>query len=449
MPRHLLIIAQSFPPIAGVAAYRPMRLANAMVARGWDVSVMTTAPMDLVYRWGDPSLRGYVDPRVQVFTLPDSQTPYLPRRDWTDKPRRAWSLATRVFKTVLGTASVALNHNDLYSAHRALTAGGAFPPLRMDYRWSVTAAELARQLHATRPISVVLGTMPPHFAGVTARVIASSLGVPYVLDYRDRWVGNPHLSVGERADMLERRLLGRAAVVITTSEGLARDLSEDALGGVTVIPNGFDPRVWAGALTPEAAAVRTTPHTPLRIVHVGTIYESSRPVALIDALTALPAGTASLALYGDIPAEVVDRAHAAAPAVSLHGVVPAAEARAVVATADLGLSFETGAPEQIPAKIFDYVASRTPAIFVGRADHEAAAILARCGLLVGVAESADALKSLLEDAAAKVAAGLPLVTPNDDAIFELSAEGQGARYAELLESAAASAGSSSSASNPR
>ena len=432
MRPHLLIIAQSFPPIAGVAAYRPMRLANAMAARGWRVTVACAPPMNLVYRWADPALAKYVDPAVRVVALPDSQTPFMPRHDWTDRPRKLVSFAIRVTKSLTGTGRLALMHPDLFAAMRSLVRGYRYPVLRMDYAWCGRVATLARDLHLDEPISVVLATMPPFYAGIAARVVSDDLNVPYVLDYRDIWKGNTFQAVAPNQDLLEQDLLDGAAHVIGVTEGIAAALTARTATPVATVPNGFDPQMY-----PHESCKTVQDEGPLRIVQAGTLYPGSGFVDLVAAVAKMPGETVTLDAYGDIGPEATAAIAAAPEHVRYHGFVPSAVAKQAVCDADVALVMEIPFEvATIPSKTFEYLATRKPVIFIGDRTHENARLLERCGLLAGAHTGEGDLATVVRLLAARKRSGTPLTEPNEDAIKKFDPEALGARFAAVLQDTA-------------
>ena len=435
MRPHLLIIAQSFPPIAGVAAYRPMRLANAMVQRGWDVSVACAPPMDLVYRWGDPQLTQYVGSAVNIYTIPDSQTPYMPRHDWTDQPRRYWALGKRILRWLGGSARIALLRPDVFTAMRTLVRNDRYPRMRMDYAWCGRVAILAEELNQTHPITVVLATMPPFYAAVAARVAADGCRVPYVLDYRDTWEGNTFQAAAPNQHELEQELLDGAAAVIGVTEGISQALTARTATPVATVSNGFDPRMYPqpreGAPAEDGG--------PLRIVQAGTLYPGSGFTDLVAAVAKMPAETATLDAYGDVGHEVSSAMAASPDHVRYHGFVPSAVAKQAVCDADVAVVMEI--PFEVPttpSKTFEYLATRTPVIFIGSRDHETARLLDRAGLLVGAHRGESELSTLVAMLAAKKRSGTPLAEPNEDAIAQYGPDALGDRFAAVLGSAAGS-----------
>lgn len=428
MKPHLLLIAPLFPPIAGVGVYRPVRLANALVHAGWAVTVVCVRPLNLVYRWEDASLLKMVDPRVQVVTLPDSVFALPASLDWLGPAGPALGNVIRALKTLACNLVEAVARPGTFRQVRALVGQQRYPTLRMDYRWAGAVSKLASQLDQQEPFTGVLASVPPFYGGVVARVVSQQLRVPYGIDFQDRWAGNPYLTLATHTQDLQDDLVAGAAAVYTASEPVRAELSETAQAPVTRLPIGFDPAMWFA----QSDGVRPVPQRPLSLVHAGTVYEPTRPLTLSLALEQLPAGSVTVTFVGDTNGEFIAQTHHLAPLVQHRGLVGAAKARQLVVAADIGIAFETAAPEAVPAKIFDYLGARKPAIWVGRTDHEAAAILRECGLLVGSGSTAEELRAVLDAAVNRWAAGQPLAQPNEAAIQRYSVAAIGSQFVETM-----------------
>ena len=405
-----------------------MRMANALAAEGWTVTVACVRPLNLVYRWRDDSLRDLVSDRVTVYTVPDSGFALPPYLDWLGPVGLAAGTAIRAAKTILLNLMEALIRPRVFWRIRSLVSRGRYPALRMDYRWTCGVVQLARVIHAEQPITGILATMPPHFSSVTARVVSEELDVPYGMDFQDRWVGNPYLSIGKHAAALQEELLAGAAAVYTASNPLKVDLTASVPVQVTRLPIGFDPAMWPNDTTYR----RSSSAGGLTLIHAGTMYESTRPLLLSCAIEQLALESVTAHFVGDTTPDFIKKTRHLAPHIQHRDIVVATEARRLVAEADIGVAFETGAPEAVPAKIFDYLGARKPTIWVGRDDHEAAEILRECGLLIGTGTTAEELVSVLESAVRHWQTGEPLTQPRDSAIEQYSIARIGASFTRTM-----------------
>ena len=169
--------------------------------------------------------------------------------------------------------------------------------------WYRPAVKRARALHATQPFNAILATAPPYTSCLIARKLSKLLGLPYLLDFRDDWFGNPrhvyptwlHKKLHQR---LEKRSLTGASSVITINNVIARSIekrlqdSRSAISkpsqsipskskpAITVIPQGFDPSDFATAATPKASS-------KLQFIYTGVFYDAQKPDYFLKALAAL------------------------------------------------------------------------------------------------------------------------------------------------------------------
>ena len=99
------------------------------------------------------------------------------------------------------------------------------------------------------PVNVVVSTGPPHSDHLVGAQIARRLGVPFVMDLRDDWYGNPmNTSRAPWHDPVQGRLeawaVARAARVVVISDEAVDKLTTRyprLRGRAVSIPNGYDP----------------------------------------------------------------------------------------------------------------------------------------------------------------------------------------------------------------
>ncbi|MCS6908261.1 MAG: glycosyltransferase family 4 protein [Anaerolineales bacterium] len=105
---------------------------------------------------------------------------------------------------------------------------------------------------SVKEISVVWGTSPPLFQGLTAWCVARLKRKPFLFEVRDLWpafavqVGvlkNPLLIAA--SEWLERFLLRRADLVVVNSPGFVEHVQKRGAKRVEVIPNGSDLELFA------------------------------------------------------------------------------------------------------------------------------------------------------------------------------------------------------------
>jgi glycosyltransferase involved in cell wall biosynthesis len=292
-------------------------------------------------------------------------------------------------------------------------------------------------------VDAVLATGPPFSALVVGARAARRLGVPFVADYRDAWrdypgAAHPSGLHRARAVALERAVLGGAAAVVCASD-FSSEVRE--LGGPEplLLPNGFDPAdipTWS----PDAAG-------PLRLAFMGTVYGTTNPSPVLEALASLrdgggPGSDARLVMVGNVPRTFLDsvRTLGLEGVVEVRGYLPHGEALAVVAGADVGLVVLKGGAQVravLTGKIYEYLGMGLPVLLVGPPDGTAADLLraARAGTIVpyDAAAVSEAIRSLAE---AK-ASGVPPARPDPDVVAAFDRREQAGVLARLLDRVAA------------
>ncbi|WP_114906585.1 glycosyltransferase family 4 protein [Ornithinimicrobium murale] len=220
--RRVVLASRIFAPEAAAATFRLTEVVRALVARGAQVRVLTSAP-----------------------------PPGQQARDATDVPGAAVRRAP-VLRDATGYVR------------------GYLPYLSFD-------APLAVRLLTTPRPDVIL-VEPPPTTGAVVRVVSgmrSLLGrrVPYVYYAADVWsdasesVGAPRAVVG-LLRWVERFALRGARDVLAVSEGVAERVRELGADPVTVVRNGIDTELF----TPEGAVPGAAPAAPF-LVYAGTASE--------------------------------------------------------------------------------------------------------------------------------------------------------------------------------
>jgi len=354
-PLRILIVAARFPPENAIAALRPAAWAQFLAAHGHTVSVLTTAAAGAETDIGVERMC-VPPPGVSFFARADrlagapvSAVPAAPRRTLA---RLLYWL--RRERGVLCSARMPDHHDP----------------------W------IPRALHRLRgrQWDVVLSTHGPYACHVVAWWLRrKGHASRWVADFRDLWSDNhifpglPPFSWVE--PLIEHRLLRRADALTTVSEGLAATLGARHHRAVTVIRNGID----LGQLD----ALEPQPVWPddglFRIVYTGTIYASGQdPSPFFAAVRAMRAagepgsGRLRLVFAGKFQWGLEEQLLRAGlrDITEQPGHVP--HARALRMQRDAGallfLPFVSPTHEGIlTGKLFEYLASGTPILSVGRA----------------------------------------------------------------------------------
>jgi glycosyltransferase involved in cell wall biosynthesis len=280
-------------------------------------------------------------------------------------------------------------------------------------RFLVHEARLARALRALRP-----DILHAHDSNALIAVgwAARSLGVPFVYDAHDLWLGRPRR---ERSRLyfalnqllyrvVERVLVPRAAATLTVSEPIARHLRRRyRLLRVHLVPNYPEPDsgaergdlrslVGGGSIGNRGAVV----------LYLGGLMAGRGLEGLVDAIGL--ARSSDLVLLGDGPlaADLLRRAAASGAADRVHLLAPVAPelVTAYAASADVGVSpivpSSLNYRYSLPNKLFQYMAAGLPVVASDLPQVREVVDGARCGLVVDTtrpSEIAAAIERLAAD----------------------------------------------------
>ncbi len=214
------------------------------------------------------------------------------------------------------------------------------------------------------PADIVLATIPPRTSAVIATLLAPRFNARLVLDYRDPWMplpGEPQMPRWrQRLDRaLEKFCLKRASLILSTTDGLGRDLTEAGGPRTVVVPNAFDPSLFDG--------VDASRDPRFTITYAGNLSGLRSAVPILEALRRLretrrlPPSGLVLRVLGTSGAEVAAAAErlGVADLVEVREFLPFREALSYMKGSDvLLLVVADNHAHLIPAKVFDYLAAR-------------------------------------------------------------------------------------------
>jgi hypothetical protein len=228
---------------------------------------------------------------------------------------------------------------------------------------------------------VVFASAPPFTALMIGRRLARQAGVPWIAEYRDRFLEDPysHRSwfARRRDAWLENHWLRGVAGLVTVSEPWAEEYRARLGLPVATVFNGFDPDDF-----PAEYPRRATDPAVLRIVYTGVLYTDRRdPSPLFAALARMPERDAvRVEFYGADPASLRAMAerHGVVDHVGINGRVPYVESIDVQMNADVLLLLQWNDPLErgnVPGKLFEYLGARRPVLGLGVEDGVPARIL--------------------------------------------------------------------------
>jgi glycosyltransferase involved in cell wall biosynthesis len=395
--KRLLAVSWEMPPMYGPRAAQVSRTLVRLADMGWRPTTVCLAPA----RGGPHPLDGTVSeslPGVELVRVPSPEE-WLP-------VRAAWRLAPPL-RDFPDTTRVWVGR-----AVRAAVGAAA-------------AGEYAGLVSFAQPWS-------DHLVGLR---VHRQTGLPWVAHFSDPWADSPYATPRQRA--IWRRMEAdvvreAAAVVFVTNETV--DLVMAKYPGewrrkAFVVPHGFLPR-GSGS---QARRPRTGPR-PMRIVHTGRFYTGLRtPVTLLQALARLRArepldGVLELSFVGPHTEEFAADARAlgVSDLVQFAGRVPAAEAAALAAEADVLLVIDApsrGPSPFLPSKLIDYLPLRLPIFGVTPEPGATARVLRRLGGSVAPPDDVGAIVDALADLVGRWRRGTLAVGPSFDSVageFDIS-----------------------------
>ncbi len=445
---NLLILSQHFYPSPAVGAKRISELACRLRDLGWRVTVVT-APADRVPELVD-RIRG-----IEVLDVPRPRKLYPLLAYW---PKHLWALlrVRRGQRAAEGEAAVAISVPAQPTTGQVQRGSQLLAWLKRNYHaleltiddsklWSFRA--LLRALGIRRRFDWIISTGPPNSVHVAARVMAGATGARWIMDLRDPWVCNHTWIDREKSDsalraLLERRLerncAARADYVTLASPGIGRGLQArmpELAGKFRLILNGFD----GDMASPAQAQGR------LRLLYAGTLYLNRNPFPLLEALRYLVSEPGmdrrhvSFTLLGgcerwngqDVMAWV-GRA-GLEDVVQVRPPVPPKQAAMAMEQAEVLVNFAQGQPDQIPAKVYDYLATQREILLIAENESDSARITRACGAgRVVEPHDTDALRRTLRELYQHYVMQARPHTPNADRIRTYSREYQNRMFIELL-----------------
>ena len=311
--------------------------------------------------------------------------------------------------------------------------------------WSVQV--LLRALRLGPRFDGIISSGPPHSVHFAARLLAGLTGAQWIMDLRDPVVctniwpeqGATASALRDRVERwVERTTVRHARGVTVASPGIGSVLVQrvPAVGGkLQVVLNGHDGR----------AAPTVWPTGQLRLLYAGSLYLNRNPFPLLEALHDLLNQTTVNRLK--VRFRLVGQCERwngrqLLPWIESMGmgdvvqVLPAVspiEVAALMRESEVLVNFAQGQPQQIPAKLYDYIASGREMLLIAEADSDAARITRESGAgrIIEPEDHAGLRAAVGELYTFYVARGLAYA-PDDDIIDRFSREHQNQRFMNLL-----------------
>lgn len=387
--RRILFVTGFFPPNAPMGAVRVGKLEQYWRTRECDVRVLA---LDLPAPSRREETAGATVFRIPV-ALPQ-KTPQAHkaarRRASEPRPRQAAEEASQPKAGLADLYRDILFFPDRYRSW-------VKPAVRLALSWA----------GAWRP-DVIYSSGPPHSGHLVAARLCARLGVPWIAELRDLWLGNPyedvHPLIRPLHAVVAKRALRRAQAYVVVTRGARTRMQAIADRPAVVAYNGFDPADFAGL-----ECVEPLDPERLTIVHAGSIYAGRRdPAPLFAAMRALSDKCALVRCiffhdsWGSIAA--LTRRHGLAHCVEIRDPVPRTDILRLERQADILLECHWRDPAGdgvIPGKLFEYIGARRPILSLGSVTAEAAEIVRSNHLGLAANEPEEIRAMLLQSLEAK------------------------------------------------
>lgn len=372
-PAKVLIITYYWPPSGGAGVQRWLKFAKYLPASGWIPVVLTVLPEYAAYPYKDTSLYGEIPIDAEVHRTKAVNYFALYGRDQSKIPGAGFASGTE---------------KGLKNMISRFIRGNLFIP---DPRigWNRYAFRKACELIKTGNITHVITTSPPHSTQLIGlRLKRRFPQIKWVADMRDPWTDiyyydmfRPSLPARMLDRHLERSVLTKADTVITVGNVLASVLagkSGNTEKMIRVLPNGFDEEDFEG--------INPTLPDKFTITYVGTLSPAYPVGGFIDAVSEARSKGISIEMkfVGTVPGPIQELFPAddegrkpefinyCEHPVAIRHMMDSSLLLLIIPDHPSSRSILTG-------KIFEYLATEKPILFLGPADGDAARLLSLCG----------------------------------------------------------------------
>ncbi|MFK7843905.1 MAG: glycosyltransferase, partial [Rhodothermales bacterium] len=260
--KRLLVIAYYFPPMGLSGVQRITKFVKYLPENNWSPTVLTVEP------------GGY-------FAFDSSLMEDLTNESISIERTSAFD-PTRIFNK---KTTVSLPKESSRKWLSKLSQFVFIPDNKIG--WYKQAIDRAVSLHKENPFDCILATAPPYTSCLIARQISKRCGIPYMLDFRDDWLGNPrhqyptilHKQLHKR---LESKAFKDAASIITINDVIADAMKRRhpaRADAISIVNQGFDPADFTNLKQPPAKGA-------LNLLYNGVFYDAQKPDYFLKALAA-------------------------------------------------------------------------------------------------------------------------------------------------------------------
>jgi glycosyltransferase involved in cell wall biosynthesis len=367
--KKVLIITYYWPPSGGSGVQRWLKYVKYL--RDFDIEpiVLTVHSKDAIYPNKDNSL---------LKDIPNDLKVYYAR---AKSPLNLYQKIRRKPVPKSGFAGESKT-NFIDSLFRFIRGNFYIPDARKG--WNNYAFKAAKKIIQENDISTIITSSPPHSTQLIGYRLKNELRLNWIADLRDPWTDlfyNKNLfqtSIAQKIDKyLEKKCLLNADKLIVVSEHISRQLIKKypvIKPKMNIIPNGFDPADFNNIDAPSSELKS--------ISYIGSLSESYPIERFISAFKLLCKSSPEwqLKYVGNISESTKDliTKNQLEGNTEFIPYTPHNEAIKYMLNSDLLLLIipkTEGNKGILTGKLFEYIASRRPILFIGPIDGDAALIL--------------------------------------------------------------------------
>lgn len=355
--RNVLMIVYYFPPLGSVQVIRSLKFVKYLPQFNWQPIVL--AVKEIAHFSYDYELLEEIPPQAKVY------------RTGSLDPFRVLYLLTSFLKSErkkIETCQQAQGQFYLFRVRFSFfNRYLAIPDSRIG--WLFFAVRMAMKILKSNSINLIYSVSPPNTCHLVGYLLKKQTSLPWVADFKDVWLGYPNPEPNwfntPIMNRLEKKIIMNADKVICVSPKLTELFKKKyPLDKFETIPNGFDES--------DFFSIRREMHNKFTISYVGNLTARSRsPVHFLNALKQIFTDKPELAkimcvqFIGPIAEEYKNQIQRAGLADVVEIIPPVSHKSALqyMVNADVLLLLEGKGEMQdviLPAKLFEYLASRRP-----------------------------------------------------------------------------------------
>jgi glycosyltransferase involved in cell wall biosynthesis len=288
MSERLLMCAYIFPPLAGAGVYRTLKFVKYLPSCGVEPVVLSADDPDWYMTDTNGVLAGDIPAGIEVHRVKSRRTLIVIRAACATALKAVRLLRPAPSAEASGPAGEALGTPSGPSLRLRILQRHSVPDEQVGWTEPATAEGL-RIVKAAPGVDCLYASGPPFSALVVGARLKERTGLPFVVDFRDAWTGNPVLMKGlsqwalARNFEIEARVIEAADVLIGVAPGII-DYYRATYPGhahkLRLLTNGYDPDDFCGIES-------VPPSDRLVFSHVGELSSTRDPSTLLTALASV------------------------------------------------------------------------------------------------------------------------------------------------------------------